>query len=124
MNRTATSFAARYATAPAIRRIGHDEVKPGMVVRAEDITDDGQHHSWTFRATEPVPVSALAAYDYIYLIKDDQREDLAEQLYEAFSLAHPTSVDGAWRGLPQEHRERWRRAADVAIRWFGEQSTS
>ncbi len=118
MHRTATSFAAGYATAPAIRRIGHDEVKPGMVVRAEDITDDGQHHSWTFRATEPIPVSALAAYDYIYLIKDDQREDLAEHLAEAFSLARP------WRELPQDRRERWRRVADVAIRWFGEQSAS
>ena len=34
MHRTATSFAARYATAPSIRRIGHDEVKPGMVVQS------------------------------------------------------------------------------------------
>lgn len=27
-------------------------------------------------------------------------------------------------GFAQEHRERWRQVADVAIRWFGEQSAS
>lgn len=41
-------------------------------------------------------------------------QTMAEQLCEAF-FSGPSH---------QEHRERWRRVADVAIRWFGEQSTS
>jgi len=121
-----SAFADKYANAPAIRELGGEEVKVGMVIR---LTNDGDE--WTGVAfmrvarvlAEIDDIEAedgtswhMPLVDRIDLIEDvpDPREELAKRLCTAWHL----SMDGGMTG------SCWYGVADEAIRWHNEQAQS